>query len=121
MDMDLFCFASRNEENIWLGHKARLWAVATVSQSQMRGRATKAKKYLKVGSRGLLYCRPTQSFTVPFLVASPADPHRIVSDIWPEPWCLPFEIDPLGMLKQRNYAGPTFIGVLTCAEGSQRQ
>lgn len=94
--MDLFCFASRNEENIWRGYKARMWAVATVSDSQMRGRVTKANKYLKNGSRGLLYCAPTQSFTVPFIVMSSADPHKIVKDIWPEPWVLPFKINPLG-------------------------
>jgi hypothetical protein len=102
--MDLFCFASRNEENIWLGYRARKWAVATVSSSQMQGRITKARKYLKVGSRGLLYCKPTQAFTVPFIVESPADPHKIVTDIWPEPWVLPFTIKPLGDPSKKVHA-----------------
>jgi len=35
--MDLFCFASRNEENIWRGVRARKWAVATVLDSAMKG------------------------------------------------------------------------------------
>jgi hypothetical protein len=94
--MKLFCFASRNEENIWRGYRARKWAVAKVSSSSMQGRITKAKKYLAIGSRGLLYCRPTQSFTMPFIVESTADPHTVITDVWPEPWVLPFKIRPLG-------------------------
>ena len=76
--MDLFCFASRNEKNIWLGVEARKWAVATVTDSAMQGRKTKARKYLKPGSKGLLYCNPTHSFTTPFVVESPADPNKVV-------------------------------------------
>lgn len=94
--MDLFCFSSRNEENIRRGCEARLWAVATVGGSQMQARITKARRYLKVGSRGVLYCGPRHSFTVPFLVESTADPSAVVNDIWPEPWVLPFRIQPLG-------------------------
>lgn len=90
--MKLFCFASKNETNIRLGHSAKLWAVATANQ----GRITKAKKYLTVGSMGLLYCGPRHSFTVPFQVESPVDPHTVVKDVWPEPWVLPFKIRPLG-------------------------
>jgi hypothetical protein len=94
--MDLFCFASKNVENIWRGVKARKWAVATVSDSAMKGRITKARKYLQIGSRGILYCNPSHSFTTPFVVESRADPHKVVIDIWPEPWLLPFSIRPLG-------------------------
>lgn len=94
--MDLFCFASRSEENIWLGVRNRLWAVGTVSDQAMRARITKARNYLRVGSRGILYCNPTQSFTTPFIVESMADPVATVKDIWPEPWVLPFRINPLG-------------------------
>lgn len=93
---NLFTFASKNEANIQIGFEKRLWAVATVSSSAMRGRITKARKYLKPGSYGLLYCNPRQSFTVPFIVTSEADPNKVVSDIWPEPWVLPFSIEPLG-------------------------
>lgn len=98
--MDLFCFASRNEENIWRGYEARLWAVSKADQ----GRRTKAKKYLTVGSRGILYCGPVHSFTVPFLVESPADPLKVVSDVWPEPWVLPFKIKPLGPPSKKLHA-----------------
>jgi hypothetical protein len=94
--MDLFCFASRNEENIWRGVKARRWAVATVSDAAMKGRITKARRYLAPGSKGLLYCNPTHAFTTPFIVKSRADPDAVVREIWPEPWVLPFEIEPLG-------------------------
>lgn len=94
--MNLFCFASKNVDNIWLGTRAKKWAVATVSDSAMRGRITKAKKYLVPGVHGLLYCNPTQSFTTPFVVTSEADPEAVVTEIWPEPWRLPFSIEPLG-------------------------
>jgi len=94
--MDLFNFASRSERNIWIGVEEKLWAVATVSDSAMKGRITKAERYLDVGDRGLLYCNPTHSFTTPFIVKSEADPDAVVTDVWPEPWRLPFEIEPLG-------------------------
>jgi len=94
--MDLFCFASRTVENIRLGVDARRWAVATVSPAMMKGRRTKAEKYMHPGSRGLFYCNPTHSFTVPFITESKADPIAVVGDIWPEMWELPFYIKPLG-------------------------
>jgi hypothetical protein len=93
--MDLFCFASKNLTNIWAGIGARMWAVAETSPSDKKARITKAKR-MKVGSLGLLYCNETHSFTTPFLVYSLPDPERIVTDVWPERWCLPFHIHPLG-------------------------
>jgi hypothetical protein len=94
--MNLFCFASRSETNIWLGVRAKKWAVATVSFSAMVARISKAEKYLNVGDLGILYCNPSHSFTTPFFVRSKADPVAVVSNIWPEPWRLPFDIEPLG-------------------------
>jgi hypothetical protein len=94
--MRLFCFASRNLENIRRGVQAKRWAVATVSDTAMRTRVTKARNYFSCGSRGLLYCAETHSFLVPFVTTSEADPRAVVTDIWPEPWVLPFSIDPLG-------------------------
>ena len=94
--IELFSFASRTIENIRRGVEAKRWAVATVSQSAMRGRMTKARKYLHVGDRGLLYNNPTHSFTTPFIVTSTADPYEVENDVWPEPWALPFSISPLG-------------------------
>jgi hypothetical protein len=102
--MDLFCFASRNEENILRGYRAKKWAVATVANSQMQSRISKSRKYFHVGSKGLLYCAPTHTFTVPFTATSPADPHKVVTDVWPEPWVLPFSIEPLGSPSKRVHA-----------------
>jgi hypothetical protein len=60
----------------------------------MKGRYTKAAK-MKIGDVGLLYCSENKNFTVPFVVRSLPE-FRLVQDIWPEPWALPFKIDPLG-------------------------
>ena len=102
--MDLFCFASRNSENIRRGYAAGKWAVAMVSQPAMRGRITKARKYFAAGSHGLLYCRPTHSFTVPFVAASAADQNGVVTDIWPV-----FTIEPLGSPERQLHAGEAVI------------
>lgn len=100
--MDLFCFASKNTENIRRGIANRRWAVATLlNQQSMAARQTKALRYLREGSRGIIYCNPTKSFTTPFIVTSEADQSQIVSNIWPEPWCLPFDIEPLGDLSKQ--------------------
>jgi hypothetical protein len=99
--MYLFCFASKNVENIKRGIAAKMWAVSKKSGPTMRGRATKARRYFTPGVRGLLYCRETHSFTVPFLATSAADPHAVIADIWPEPWVLPFSIEPLGDLSRQ--------------------
>lgn len=94
--MKLFCFASRNLENVWLGVRHRKWAVATVSHSAMKTRCTKARNNIIPGVHGLLYCNPLHAFTVPFVAASTADLDTVVKDIWPEGWVLPFSIRPLG-------------------------
>lgn len=100
--MDLFCFASRNEENIKRGIAHKLWAVATLlNQQSMAARVTKAERYFRPNALGVLYCMPTKSFTAPFIVRSPADSIAVVNDIWPEPWCLPFKIEPLGDLSRQ--------------------
>jgi hypothetical protein len=98
--MKLFCFASKNVENIRRGVEHRRWAVSRASESTDRGRATKAKRYFGPGAHGLLYCRETHSFTMPFLVETHADPSAVVTDVWPEPWVLPFAIKPLGDLSK---------------------
>ena len=100
--MDLFCFASRNARNIELGIEHKLWAVGTLlHQSSMAARVTKAHRYLHEGACGLLYCNPKHAFTTPFIVRSRADPVKVVNDVWPEPWRLPFKIEPLGDLSRQ--------------------
>lgn len=99
--MKLFCFGCRDLKNIPLGVKARTWAVATVSDSAMRSRITKAEKNLEPGDVGLLYCNPLHSFNVPFVVTTKADPDKLVDDIWPEGWRLPFGIEPLSDASRR--------------------
>ena len=74
--MHLFCFASKNVENIRRGVEKKMWAVSTPSQSAVRGRVTKARRNFRRGSYGLLYCAETQSFTVPFVATSSADPNK---------------------------------------------
>lgn len=93
--MELFCFASKNLTNIWAGIGARMWAVAETSSSDRQARITKSKR-MRVGALGLLYCNETHSFTTPFLVYSKPEPEKIIIDVWPERWCLPFHIHPLG-------------------------
>jgi hypothetical protein len=92
--MRLFCFASKNVENIRRGIEAKMWAVAKVTDSAHTGRTTKARRYFEPGSHGLLYCRETQSFTTPFVATSRADPDAVIKNIWPEGWVLPFSINP---------------------------
>jgi hypothetical protein len=100
--MNLFCFASRNVENIRIGIEHHMWAVATLlNQQSMAARITKAEKYLKPGNLGVLYCNPTHSFTTPFIVRSHADPDTVVTDVWPAPWRLPFKIETLGNLSRQ--------------------
>jgi len=100
--MELFSFASRNTRNIELGIEHQTWAVGTLlNQSAMAGRMTKAERYLKPGVLGVLYCNPLHAFTTPFIVRSRADPVRVITDIWPEPWRLPFAIQTLGDLSKR--------------------
>jgi hypothetical protein len=100
--MDLFCFASKNVENIKCGIAHQLWAVGTLlNQQSMAARVTKAERYLCPGAFGVLYCNPLHAFTTPFIVRSHADPGTVVNDVWPEPWCLPFKIETLGDLSRQ--------------------
>lgn len=100
--MNLFSFASRNVKNIELGIEHQMWAVGTVLNHQtMQARVTKAQKYLHPEAFGVLYCNPWHAFTTPFIVKSHADPNRVVTDVWPEAWRLPFKIKTLGTLSRR--------------------
>jgi hypothetical protein len=90
----LFIFPSATHLNIEIGVKCRKWAVSDIDEVTMRGRFTKSQK-MEIGSRGLLYSHENGQFTVPFITRSKAK-YEVVRDVWPEPWALPFEIEPLG-------------------------
>jgi hypothetical protein len=92
--VNIYVFSSTNLTNIWAGIGARRWGVSA-QQAAMPSATTKAQA-MPIGSLGLLYCVETQSFTTPFLVRSQPQPGVTVTNIWPEPWQLPFDIVPLG-------------------------
>jgi hypothetical protein len=94
--MEIYVFASKNLTNIWAGVGARLWAVSQSDDgATTQGRRTKSQS-MRIGSFGLLYCVETHSLTTPFIVYSKPDTKRIVENVWPESWVLPFRIFPLG-------------------------
>jgi hypothetical protein len=94
--MDIYVFASKNLTNIWAGIGARLWAVSQTDDTPTaQGRKTKSQS-MRVGSFGILYCVDTHSLTTPFIVYSKPDPDRVVANVWPEKWVLPFRLLPLG-------------------------
>ena len=94
--MKVYVFTSENLTNIWAGVGASMWAVPlSQSENSNKGRRTKASK-MPIGAFGLLYCSSIQSFTVPFMISTQADPERVVENVWPGKWILPFAIQPLG-------------------------
>lgn len=92
----VYCFSSENLTNIWAGYGARKWAVSTVDAKEMRTRETKSMG-MPVGAFGLIWCSaPTvKAFTMPFRVVTEPE-WRTEERIWPEPWSMPFAIEPLG-------------------------
>lgn len=92
--VEVYVFSSENLTNIWAGIGARQWAVSQ-KQGDNGSIRTKASD-LPVGALGVLYCVETQSFTSPFLVTSKPDMTKVVENIWPQPWKLPFSIFPFG-------------------------
>ncbi|HEY0597473.1 hypothetical protein [Sphingopyxis sp.] len=94
--MKIYGFASDSLTNIWAGIGAGRWAVgASDNPTFNKGRQTKAAK-MPIGSFGILYCSETGCYTTPFVVYSHPDPEAMVSNIWADPWVLPFGIKPLG-------------------------
>jgi hypothetical protein len=94
--MDLFCFASRSLENIWLGVRARRWAVATVSNPQMRTRRTKAEKYLFPGSPGTALLQPHSLVHCSIHRRIESGPPRCNRGYLARTMGVPFHINPLG-------------------------
>jgi hypothetical protein len=64
-----------------------------------------------VGSLGILYCSETESLTTPFIVYTPVDFHRVVTDVWPEAWALPFHIQPLGTPRRSLHRADAMVGL----------
>ncbi|HWB06925.1 MAG TPA: hypothetical protein VG796_28130 [Verrucomicrobiales bacterium] len=93
--MKLWVFSSKNIKNIQLGHKARKWAVAPNERARVESQKTTKSEMMTINSRGMLYCKQTKAFHVPFYTESMPVPGSIESEIWPEPWILPFQIRPL--------------------------
>jgi hypothetical protein len=93
--MEVFFFGSKTLTNIWAGIGAELWAVSESQPQDMQARITKSAS-MRIGSLGVLYCTEVHSFTTPFVVYSRPDADRVVTDVWPERWRLPFKIHPLG-------------------------
>jgi len=40
--VDVYCFTSKTQTNLWAGYGARKWAVSDCSENQMEARMTKA-------------------------------------------------------------------------------
>jgi hypothetical protein len=97
--MHVYVVSSKNLTNIWAGIGARRWAVSQ-AQGSNASIQTKAKN-LPVGALGVIYCVDIQSFTTPFVVTSKPDLVATITDVWPEPWTLPFSLFPLGSPRRR--------------------
>ncbi len=99
--VDVYCFSSENLTNIWAAYGARKWAVSLVEARDMRVRETKSLE-MPIGAYGLIWCSADniKSFTMPFRVMSEPE-WREEHNIWPEPWTMPFSIEPLGSPARR--------------------
>ncbi len=94
--MQVYIFSSNTITNIWAGIGAGMWAVQIYDKPEFKTRAMN----MPIGSVGLIYCVESQSFTTPFIIkTTPED--RLISDIWPEQWMLPFNIQPFGTPRKR--------------------
>lgn len=93
--MKLFVFSSYSISNIWAAIGARQWAVSK-KQAENKSIRTKASN-VPIGSLGIFYYNiGIAYFTTPFLICSKPDAGKIIKDIWPKEWALPFRILPLG-------------------------
>ena len=97
--MKLYVFSSNSLENVWIGYEHQKWAVSLAEPHVMRGRRTRASNVRK-GDKGLLYISPYQMFTMPFEFETVPTPFRLVTDVWPERWAMPFDIRTYGSPKR---------------------
>lgn len=94
--MKIYGFASDSLTNIWAGIGAQRWAVGQAADAAYnKGRLTKAAK-MPIGAFGILYCSETSSYTTPFVVYSKPAADEVITNVWRDPWVLPFGIKPLG-------------------------
>jgi hypothetical protein len=95
--MDLYVFSSATWQNVEIGFTNGLWAVSPAEPQVMAARRTRAQR-VQTGDRGVLYVAKAgkAGFTVPFFFKSTPQLYATAPPIWPEPWEMPFEIDPLG-------------------------
>jgi hypothetical protein len=91
---DVYCFTSNNQTNLWAGYGAKMWAVSDCDRTQMEVRKTKSMNF-PVGGFGLIYCSDGKFLTMPFKLRTDVE-WRMEDKIWPEPWAMPFGIEPLG-------------------------
>jgi hypothetical protein len=112
--MQVYCFSCKNQTNLWAGFGAKTWAVSDCDPKQMETRKTKSLDF-EVGAMGLLYCSNPQFFTILFKVASEVE-WRMEDKIWPEPWAMPFRIEPLGSPRYRLTIADAYK-LLDCLKG----
>jgi hypothetical protein len=113
----VYCFSSENQTNLWAGYGAKVWAVSDCKPTQMEVRKTKSLDF-PIGALGLLYCSAAPKFfTMPFKVASEVE-WRMETKIWPEPWAMPFRIEPLGSPRYRLTLSDAYKE-LECLNGKQ--
>src|SRR5262245_35121415 len=98
--MKLFIFPSTTTTNIWAGIGAGLWAVKEGDAKRTQELTSKAKQ-MTVGSAGVIWRTGEEYFTTPFLVYSQPEPGKKITDVWPEPWILPFRVHTLGTPSRR--------------------
>lgn len=68
-----------------------------------------------IGGLGLLYCSSGKFLTMPFKIRTEVE-WRIEDKIWPEPWAMPFGIEPLGSPALRLMT-PDAKKLLDCFKG----
>ncbi|WP_139225684.1 hypothetical protein [Paracidovorax konjaci] len=112
--MEILVFSSSTQTNIWAGYGAECWAVSSkqAANASLRTRA----QNIKLGKFGILYCVETKSVTMPFVVTSSADMSKVIANIWPQPWELPFNLKPIAS-PAKSIATSVLGGVLALAPG----
>lgn len=96
--VEVFCFTSKDNKNIWAGVGSQTWAVSS-SEDNYDMFKSKAQNQMNIGSFGLFYNVKEKVFTTPFVVKSKAE-ERVESEIWFDDYLLPFNIVTIGNPKK---------------------